>query len=103
MFCQIFPLVKVCRFSFCFIIHFSSSVVALTQFDLSSSDVLVTENESTEFVFVLLIKEFVGRLSLQRDQGILEVGCGTGGSAFYIADVSVNNCCIYLFEETLIL
>lgn len=31
-------------------------------------------------------KEFVGRLNLQKDQEVLDVGCGIGGSAFYIAN-----------------
>jgi len=33
-------------------------------------------------------KEFVGQLNLQRDQEVLDVGCGIGGSAFYMANVS---------------
>ncbi|CAH3041219.1 unnamed protein product [Pocillopora meandrina] len=32
------------------------------------------------------MKEFVGRLNLQKDQHILDLGCGIGGSAFYIAN-----------------
>ncbi|KAL9974416.1 hypothetical protein ACROYT_G011443 [Oculina patagonica] len=31
-------------------------------------------------------KELLGRLNLQRDQEVLDVGCGIGGSAFYIAN-----------------
>ncbi|KAJ7376646.1 hypothetical protein OS493_033528 [Desmophyllum pertusum] len=31
-------------------------------------------------------KEFVSRLNLQRDQVVLDVGCGIGGSAFHIAN-----------------
>lgn len=31
-------------------------------------------------------KEFVGQLNLQRDQEVLDVGCGIGGSAFYMAN-----------------
>lgn len=32
-------------------------------------------------------KEFVGRLNLQKNQQVLDVGCGIGGSAFYIANM----------------
>lgn len=41
------------------------------------------------FDFILLkLQEFVGRLNLQRDQEVLDLGCGVGGSAFYMANVS---------------
>lgn len=40
------------------------------------------------FDFILLLQEFVSRLNLQRDQEVLDLGCGVGGSAFYMANVS---------------
>lgn len=35
---------------------------------------------------MITTKEFVGRLNLQRDQEVLDLGCGVGGSAFYMAN-----------------
>lgn len=57
-------------------------------------------------------KEFVGRLNLQKGQEVLDVGCGIGGSAFYIAntfhahvlgmDLSANmiNFALQAYEQT---
>ena len=42
-------------------------------------------------MFVSPFQEFVGRLKLQKDQEVLDMGCGIGGSAFYMANVS--ECC----------
>lgn len=39
-------------------------------------------------LFSFNLQEFVGHLNLQRDQEVLDLGCGIGGSAFYMADVS---------------
>lgn len=40
-------------------------------------------------MFVSPFQEFVGHLKLQKDQEVLDMGCGIGGSAFYMANVSV--------------
>ena len=55
---------------------------------------VIIENKNEENWFccvVWCIQEFVGRLNLQRDQEVLDVGCGIGGSAFYMANVSINH------------
>ena len=41
-------------------------------------------------MFVFNFQEFAGCLNLQEEQEVLDLGCGPGGSTFYLADVSNN-------------
>ena len=40
---------------------------------------------------LLVCQKFVSRLDLQPGQKVLDVGCGIGGSAFYMIKVSLKN------------
>lgn len=43
-----------------------------------------------DLMFVFNFQEFAGCLNLQEEQEVLDLGCGPGGSTFYLADVSNN-------------
>ena len=42
------------------------------------------------FRFICVFQEFVSKLDLQPGQVVLDVGCGIGGSAFYMVKVRIK-------------
>ena len=50
----------------------------------------LTSFSAEDQIFVFFSQEFAGCLNLQEDQEVLDLGCGPGGSTFYLADVSNN-------------